>query len=73
MELDDVLQRHTHRQQNAYASVPYVCIRECMLPRGRVRRSRREATLCGLHVTGKPFAVRSRWGASVHAAAAGSK
>ncbi len=46
---------------------------DCMLPRGHVQRSQREATLCGLHVTGKPSAVRSHWGASVHAAAAGSK
>jgi len=44
-----------------------------VLPRGHAQRSQREATLCGLHVTGKPSAVRSHWGVSVHAAAAGSK
>lgn len=47
-----------------------VCARVYTLPRGHALHSRREATLCGLHVTGKLSAVRSRWGASALVAAA---
>lgn len=36
----------------------YVCACVCILPRDRVRRSQRAATLYGLRVTGKPSAAR---------------